>query len=166
MMQWNALNRNAEGPVFTVPTRWPHCVWCSGVCLLLITQWSCSAGFASAPRPHSKVVEEKLNSAARSRDILTADELKMHPELSNASLFAAIQSLRPEYLSTPVAQAGRIVFARTAVILDANHVGDVDALIGISASQVSEVRYVRSSEAQLHYGEQYRGGVIVVLMKK
>ncbi len=124
----------------------------------------------------------------RQRDLISREEIEASPKRTD-DIYQVIRSLRPHFLESargvrrleidPGAMdprtntrtnarvgSGGSNEAETAVYLDRNHIGGIDALKGILAEQVGEVRYLDASKALSEFGVNRGGPAIVIRMYK
>jgi hypothetical protein len=104
----------------------------------------------------------------RTGDVLTAVEVSAVPGLANATAYDAVAWLRPVFLSPRDTRTAAMPARRMlpAVFVNGAFSGGTDVLRIISASAVADMQYVRSFDAMLWYGPEYRAGVIVVRLKR
>jgi len=123
-------------------------------CLLFIGLAACG-GAASA----------KIHPAPE-HDVLTQQEI-MSSTASTASLFQAVQSLRPTFLMIhPSAHSIRSAAAQPLAVYIAGvrQSAGVDALKLINAGNVSVVRYLDPTAAQNQFGFDATGGALLVTL--
>lgn len=102
---------------------------------------------------------EGTDKPRRSPNVITAEELSTSPTVTpGQSLFDAIKFLRPQFL-TP---RGSGASMEPVVYVDNIRRGGVSTLNELFVSQVSEIRYLSSSEATTRYGTGHFGGAILV----
>jgi len=99
---------------------------------------------------------------AHGRDLLTTRELASHPTLRHATAYDAVSALRPEYLTIMAVGSTSTGPSTPSVLINGTAREGFQALRTIDASIVREIRFVRPAEAVIHYGREYRTGVIVV----
>ena len=101
-------------------------------------------------------------SVSRSRDLLTAEEIRQHPTVHVGTAYDAIRRLRPEYLVTATFEAAGGNQASPTVFVDGIARGDVDMLRTIQVVLITEIRFLRPADAALRYGQDHRWGAILV----
>jgi len=96
-----------------------------------------------------------------SAELITDKELA---DVRGASLYEAIERLRPEFFKRRLDLASGPTLAAPAVSLDGSLVGELDALRSIPIDAVRDVRFLRTSQAKDRFGAYCRceGGVILV----
>jgi hypothetical protein len=95
----------------------------------------------------------------RSRDVITFAELQQE-ELSSFSAHQVIGKLRPNWLRSRGTTMTGQFFA--VVFVDGVHMGDLDVLGSLPASEVEEIRFRSAGDATTRYGTGYPGGTIEV----
>jgi hypothetical protein len=127
-------------------------------------------GDATIRSPSESVVRDRSLTPLPSRasDALTAAELSATSGVATATAYDVVVRLRPGFLSPRDARTGIIASGGVlpAVFIDGVFVGEVDALRSIAAPAVAEMQYVRPFDALHRYGPDYRGGVIVVRLRR
>jgi hypothetical protein len=98
----------------------------------------------------------------RSRDVLTFAEIRAAPLPNDASVYDAIQRLRPEFLMRRTVSVRGAAGEAPALRVDDVTFPEMEMLKNIPARTLIEVRYLASLEAQHQLGPQYASGVILV----
>jgi hypothetical protein len=78
-----------------------------------------------------------------------------------STAYEAVRLLRPSYLTMWRRSAGLAAVAPVAII-DGGPPEAIDALRGIQADRIAEIRFVEPGDAAIRFGPQYVGGLIVV----
>lgn len=93
--------------------------------------------------------------------LITRDELRS-PALSGMNLYDAIRTIRPRmFAGFPPTVFGKAP-APLAVFVDDQRIDASEQLSTLTPRQVLEVRLFKPEEAQVKYGTQYSGGVLLV----
>jgi len=122
----------------------------------------CASGGGSAA---STAAAAKVTRGATgaSRYLVTEDELT---NLGDRSAYEALQQLRPSFLHSRDTQTSRNpIPAPVDVFVDGGRTEGVDALKGIRASTVKEMRFYEPQDANTKFGTGHNGGVIAVTLK-
>lgn len=123
-----------------------------GVCVLLML---------AACTPRAAQTGAKRNTL---RELITHDEIEESTQ-RNMDLYSAIQSLRPQMLAPPPG-IGRVSNdSELAVYVNKIRQNGVIALRSISASSVSEVRYLNPTQSQNQLGQSASNGAIMVTLR-
>ena len=103
----------------------------------------------------------------RSRELITREEI-LKSGAAGGDLYAAIKSLRPNFLEGPrgVRSFGGSGMSPLAVYVDKIRQSGVDALLQIQANTIQEARYLAPSQSQNEYGITANGGAIVIKLYK
>lgn len=92
-------------------------------------------------------------------DVITSDQFAP----SDQTALVIVQRLRPRWLrarSQGTVTNPEPAFAQ--VYVDNTHVGDIDSLYRISATQIDRIEYLDALDATTRYGTGYAGGLIIV----
>jgi len=117
-----------------------------------------SAG-ADASTSHSSAT---ASGSARSRDVLSIDEIRAAPLPNDATAYDAIRRLRPEFLLRRAISVRGAEDEAPAIRVDDTTLPEVEMLKNIPARSLIEVRYLEPLEAQHRLGPQYSKGVILI----
>ena len=101
-------------------------------------------------------------SATRGMDSITAEEIESAGSYSNA--YELVQRTRPQWLR----KRGRsnIGFeGAVKVYVDGSRFGDAESLAQVIASNVAEMKYLRSAKASDRFGMNHDQGAILVTLK-
>jgi hypothetical protein len=101
-------------------------------------------------------------SAARGRDVLTAQELRSRRTLRGADAYEAISGLRPEYLRAGVVDGGQISVATPSVFVNDAFNGNIESLRSIPASLIEEAAFLRPAESRRRFGRDHAAGAILI----
>jgi hypothetical protein len=99
------------------------------------------------------------------RDVLTREEIANSPQ-DISTLYSAIQSLRPQFLASPLGVQPGSAKKTIAIYVNGALQSGTEVLQGISAGNVDEVRYLDPIRAQSQYGQVASGGAILVTLRK
>ena len=99
------------------------------------------------------------------RDVLTREEILNSPQ-DVLTVYAAIQALRPHFLAAPMGVRPTGAKKTIAVYVNGTIQPGVEALQGITAGNVEEVRYLEPMKAQTEFGPVASGGAVVVRLRK
>jgi hypothetical protein len=106
------------------------------------------------------VVTPRAVSAQRpQRDLITTQEISSSAAKDKDAL-AAIRALRPQFLAARDGRAALVVY------IDGVRQSGTDALAGIRAAELRDVRYFDPSVAQSEFGSTASGGALVVRLQK
>ncbi|MFQ5865622.1 MAG: hypothetical protein ACE5IW_10370 [bacterium] len=107
----------------------------------------------------------ETKSARRSSKVITAEEIAT---TSATNAYEAVQLLRPHLLQRQfhrqisLSSPGPI----TAIVyVDEVRYGDLESLRNLSTENISEIRYISSSDATLRFGSDHGGGAFMVKTK-
>ena len=121
----------------------------------------CASGGSTASTAAAASATRGPTSA--SRYLVTEEELA---NLGDRSAFEALQQLRPTFLHSRDTQTSRNpIPAPVDVFVDGGRTEGVDALKGIRASTVKEMRFYEPQDANTKFGTGHNGGVIAVKLK-
>lgn len=96
----------------------------------------------------------------QSRNVITAAEVEA---INVSTAYEAIQQLRPHFLQSRGQASIQDPTAGTPVVyVNGVRYGSPDALNGIRAMDVAEIRFLSASDATTRYGTGHVGGVIEV----
>jgi hypothetical protein len=124
-----------------------------GIAGLLMTGCASSGGSSGA----------FTGTPAGSRYLVTESELT---KLGDRSAYEALLQLRPSFLrSRDVQTSSNPTPQPIAVFVDGGRTEGVEALKGIRASTVKEMRFYEPAEANAHFGTGHNGGLIAVTLK-
>lgn len=150
----------------------------------LLTQRPPARSAEAAPAPVSRQIEETREPDRRQRSraranpsVITLAEIT---GAGGANAFDVVQSLRPQWLRTRgqttlrtsgVADPrGGSYQAMTQVpimvYVEGQQVGGLEALRGLSTSQIRELRFVDSREAVQRWGSDHGNGAVMVLLRR
>ena len=99
------------------------------------------------------------------RELITHEEIEESTQ-RNMDLFTAIQSLRPQFLAAPPGIRRASNDNELAVYVNKIKQNGVIALRSISASSVSEVRYLNPTQSQNQLGQSASAGAIMVTLRQ
>ena len=100
---------------------------------------------------------------AASRYVVTEEELA---SVGDRSAYEALQQLRPTFLRSRDPQTSSNPTPKPVdVYVDGGRTEGLDALKGIRASTVKEMRFYEPQDANTRFGTGHNGGVIAVSMK-
>jgi hypothetical protein len=101
--------------------------------------------------------------ARGARDVLTAEEIS---RASGMTAYDVVQQLRPQFLRLRAARstqgAGQ---SEPVVYVDNIRTGGLDALRGVRAESVEEIRYISASDATTRFGTGHLAGAILVRLR-
>lgn len=98
-----------------------------------------------------------------SRYVVTPQELTQN---ADRTLYEVLEQLHPTFLRSRDPVTPSHPYADPVdVYVDGGRTEGVDALKGIRASTVKEVRFYEPAEANAHFGTGHNGGLIAVTMK-
>jgi hypothetical protein len=117
---------------------------------------------ACAPNPGS---DDAVPTVKVQRDVLTREEIQNSPQ-GVLTLYAAIQALRPHFLSAPLGIRPQGASKVVAVYVNGTIQTGLEALQGITAGNVEEARYLDPMKAQSQFGPVASGGAILVQLRK
>ena len=121
----------------------------------------CASGGKTASTAASATATR--GTAGASRYLVTEDELV---NLGDRSAYEALQQLRPSFLHSRDTQTSRNpIPAPVDVFVDGGRTEGLDALKGIRASTVKEMRFYEPQDANTKFGTGHNGGVIAVVLK-
>lgn len=122
-----------------------------------------------APAAWAQDPAAKPKKIKRDRNVISAEELT---QIKVNNCYEAVQQLRPAFLRPPRAplaglrptdSANTVPFKWDLVVyVGSVAVGDVNTLKEIPIAGVEEIRYYSGSEAEMKFGQNRAGGVIVV----
>jgi hypothetical protein len=105
------------------------------------------------------------------RDLIRAEEIAAS---GAPTAFEVIERLRPEYLrgrGTTTVREAPVVSATTPdpvlpqVYVNGVNAGSLEALRGIAATEVREIRFIRAADATTRFGTNHPNGVIEVITR-
>jgi hypothetical protein len=99
-------------------------------------------------------------------DILAEDEINA---LHVASAYDVVTRTRPAYLHSrgrEYSSDSRLAPIPAHVFMDDTYYGDINTLRSVPASQLAQVRFYQSYEAQYKFGSDHMGGVIQLITKQ
>ena len=121
----------------------------------------CASGGSTASTAAAANVARGATGA--SRYLVTEEELA---NLGDRSAYEALLQLRPSFLHSRDTQTSRNPNpAPVDVFVDGGRTEGVDALKGIRASTVKEMRFYEPQDANTKFGTGHNGGVIAVRLK-
>ena len=135
------------------------------ILITLVSAAVIGSGCASSGKTASTAasVSATRGTAGASRYLVTEDELV---NLGDRSAYEALQQLRPSFLHSRDTQTSRNpIPAPVDVFVDGGRTEGVDALKGIRASTVKEMRFYEPQDANTKFGTGHNGGVIAVRLK-
>jgi hypothetical protein len=98
-----------------------------------------------------------------SRDVLTAEEIS---RASGMTAYDVVQQLRPQFLRLRSARSTQAAgHAEPVVYVDNIRAGGLDALRGVRAESVEDIRYIGASDATTRFGTGHMGGAILVRIR-
>ena len=134
-----------------------------GLVLLVATASVTTTGCASAGAPASSSAAE-APPARRNRDIITRSELA-DPAMSALSVYDAIRSLRPNFLSSRGSQG--LVSDESGKVLasiDGTAVIPVEELKRFHTRSVVEIRLLNPAAAMLKFGGAAKEGPVILVL--
>jgi hypothetical protein len=99
-------------------------------------------------------------------DVLSEDEIEA---LHVSSAYDVVTRERPAYLHSrgrETSPDARLQPIPAHVFLDDTYYGDINSLKFVPASQLAQVRFYQSFEAQYKFGSDHIGGVIQLITKQ
>jgi hypothetical protein len=99
----------------------------------------------------------------RSSTALTREDLE---SVQVSSVYDAVQRLRPQWISRPLAPTGQPGSNPVLVYLDRHLLGTLDELRHITVDQVETLEFVSASDATTRYGTGHPSGVIEVTSRR
>jgi len=99
------------------------------------------------------------------RNPVPSSDVLLAPEIVNARVmdtYQAVSQLRPQFMKVRAPLVSSFGRKGLRVYLDDVELGDVEALRMIPIDQVTAIRYLNASEAQLRWGSDLPNGVILV----
>lgn len=125
-----------------------------------------AAGCASgAGKPASTATEAGVARGATipSRYLVTAEELA---SVGDRSAYEALQQLRPTFLrSRDIQTTSNPTPKEVDVFVDGGRTEGLEALKGIRANTVREIRFYEPQDANAKFGTGHNGGLIAVSLK-
>jgi hypothetical protein len=101
-----------------------------------------------------------------SSKVVTAEEIAATAAID---AYEALQLLRPHLLQRQMTRQSTISIKKgpvTAIVyLDEVRYGDLESLRTLSTENISEIRYLSSSEATIRFGSDHAGGAFMVKSK-
>jgi hypothetical protein len=106
---------------------------------------------------------QSTQSTRRSSNLITAEEIA---GTSAKDAFEAVQLLRPQWLRTRgVSSPSSLEAIEIVAYVNSSRYGGVENLRSIPATNVTEIRYLNSTDATTLYGTGHLGGAIIVKTK-
>jgi hypothetical protein len=99
----------------------------------------------------------------RSSNVLTREDLQA---VEVSSVYDAVQRLRPQWISRPLAPSGQPGSNPILVYMDRHLLGTLDELRHITVDQVETLEFVSASDATTRYGTGHPSGVIEVTSRR
>ena len=99
----------------------------------------------------------------RSSNLITREELEL---VQVASAFDAVQRLRPQWMSRPLAPTGQPGSNPILVYVDRHQVGTVEELRHLTVDQIEVMEFVSAADATTRYGTGHASGIIEVTTRR
>jgi hypothetical protein len=99
----------------------------------------------------------------RSSSIITREELDV---VQVSSAYDAVQRLRPQWMSRPLAPTGQPGSNPILVYVDRHQAGTVDELRHMTVDQIEVMEFVSPADATTRYGTGHASGVIEVTTRR
>jgi hypothetical protein len=99
----------------------------------------------------------------RSSNVLTREELE---SVQVSSVYDAVQRLRPQWMSHPLAPTGQPGSNPILVYIDRQQAGTLDELRHLTVDQVEMLEFVSASDATTRYGTGHASGIIEVTTRR
>lgn len=99
-------------------------------------------------------------------DVVSEDEIQA---LHVSSAYDVVTRTHPAYLHSrgrEYSSDSRILPIPAHVFMDDTYYGDINTLKAVPASQLTQVRFYQSYEAQYKFGSDHMGGVIQLITKQ
>ena len=139
-----------------------------------VTSLVAAAGLGCASGGGSPEIADQIAASGASRPARRNPDLIDQGEIMSRASEAAnalqiIQKLRPQMLTgrglaSPTDVTGET--ARPRVYVDNISYGDLSSLSNLTATQISEIRFINSRDATTVWGTGHMGGVILVTTKR
>lgn len=101
--------------------------------------------------------------AMHSSNVLTREELESMPV---STAYDAVQRLRPQWMSRPLAPSGQPGSNPILVYVDRHQVGTVDELRHMTVDQIEVMEFVSPADATTRYGTGHASGIIEVTTRR
>jgi hypothetical protein len=110
---------------------------------------------------------QSASAQKRQRDKITREEIQASAQ-KQLDLYQTIRNLRPHFLELPkgVRSSGNATPAAIVVYVDGKLDSGIDALRGIRAADVEEVRYLDPGLSESEFGPRANGGAVIVKRAK
>lgn len=123
----------------------------------------CASGGAGTSASTASQASSYHGPTAASRYVITEEELA---SVGDRSAYEALQQLRPTFLRSRDTQTSSNPNPKPVdVYVDGGRTEGLEALKGIRASTVKEMRFYEPQDANTKFGTGHNGGVIAVTMK-
>jgi hypothetical protein len=99
----------------------------------------------------------------RSSNVLTREDLEA---VQVSSVYDAVQRLRPQWMSHPLAPSGQPGSNPILVYVDRHQVGTLEELRHLTVDQVEMLEFVSASDATTRYGTGHTSGIIEVTTRR
>lgn len=99
----------------------------------------------------------------RSSNLITREELEV---VQVSSAYDAVQRLRPQWMSHPLAPTGQPGSNPILVYVDRHQVGTVDELRHMTVDQIDVMEFVSAADATTRYGTGHASGIIEVTTRR
>lgn len=123
-----------------------------GTCLLLSTGCAGGGAYRSAGEPGLR----------ESREVI---QLGQHPDMQELDAYQVVRRLRPFFLNTRGPTSVLLPSNQVTVFIDEMPIGGVGELTTIRARDISQIRFMSSTEAVIRYGRRFAGGIIKLVTR-
>ena len=135
------------------------------ILITLVSAAVIGSGCASGGKTASTAASANATrgTASASRYLVTEEELV---SVGDRSAYEALQQLRPSFLHSRDTQtSSHPILVPVDVFVDGGRTEGLEALKGIRASTVKEMRFYEPQDANTKFGTGHNGGVIAVRLK-
>ncbi len=101
--------------------------------------------------------------AMHSSNVITREELE---SVQVSSAYDAVQRLRPQWMSRPLAPSGQPGSNPILVYVDRHQMGTVDELRHLTVDQIEAMEFISAADATTRYGTGHASGIIEVTSRK
>lgn len=99
----------------------------------------------------------------RSSNVITREELE---SVQVSSAYDAVQRLRPQWISRPLAPTGQPGGNPVLVYVDRHQVGTLDELRHMTIDQIEVMEFVSAADATTRYGTGHTSGIVEVTSRR
>lgn len=98
-----------------------------------------------------------------SSNVLTREELE---SVQVSTAYDAVQRLRPQWMSRPLAPTGQPGSNPILVYVDRHQVGTLDELRHMTVDQIEQMEFISAPDATTRYGTGHASGIIEVTSRR